>query len=72
MNGMSVGSYYLVKTVGEIVVVRVKALTQECVLFEFEDKSSKWFRYLIGYDFIEKLSTEIIRELKINQIQDEV
>ncbi len=68
--GMTIGNYYLVKT-NEIIVVRVKLLTKKCVLFEFEDKSLKWFRYLIGYEFIEELSTELIRELKINQIQDE-
>ncbi len=69
---VEIGSYYLVSFNDKIEMVRVSALTKKCVLFEFlqTEKDPQWFLTYKNYTIIEELSTEFIRDFKIEQISE--
>ncbi len=67
---LKIGSNYLISSSDGIEMVKVSAITKECVLFESiqAKKSPTWFILNTNYKIIEELSIDFMRDFKINQI----
>jgi hypothetical protein len=68
---LSIGSYYMIRFNNFIEMVRVSSITKHCVLFEFvESKNKSWLEIGKDYTLVEELSKDFIRDLKIEQINE--